>query len=225
DVDVQRGVVWAAETTFSRGVRLAYTNGKWFGDLGYDDGFYSGNRGRALDGLAGWTPTPNTTWQFAFTLPGASTPGNVTATIANKREYDVMLTQQYGKLQLLPYVLFVQSPAAPSLGYGKTERATGYVVLADYALTSAYSVGLRFESFANASASNDVSLNADLVGFGPGSAATTWTITPSWHPGPFFARIDLSNVSIRNFTPGLGFGATGTSANQHRIIGELGVQF
>ncbi|HEV7179884.1 MAG TPA: outer membrane beta-barrel protein, partial [Candidatus Baltobacteraceae bacterium] len=89
NINIQRGLMWAAETTVSRGVRVTYTNAKVFGDLGYDDGFYAGNRGRALDGLAGWSPASNTTWQFAFTLPGPNTPGNPTAAIANKREYDL----------------------------------------------------------------------------------------------------------------------------------------
>ncbi len=225
DIDIQRGLVWTAETTFSRGLRLAYTNGKISGTLGYDDGYYSGNSGRALEGLFGWAPTANTNWQFGFTLPGANTPGNVTASVANKREYDFMLTQQYGKLQLLPYVLIVESPASAAQGYTKAESATGLAVLADWAFNSAYSVGFRFESFGNGSGTADTSLNADLVGYGPGSGATTWTITPAWHPGPFFVRVDFSNVTLRNFTPGLGFGTAGTSSNQNRILGELGVQF
>ena len=225
NVNIQRGLVWGQETTFSRGVRVAYTNGKITGTLGYDDGYYSGNHGRALEGLAAWAPTANTTWQFGFTIPGANTPGNVTTSVANKREYDFMLTQEYGKLQLLPYVLVVNSPASTLQGYTKAESSTGLVFLANYAANSAYSVALRFESLANASATGDVSPNADLVGFGPGSGATTWTITPTWHPGPFFARVDFSQVSLRNFTPGLGFGTTGTLSNQNRVMAELGVQF
>ena len=58
--NIQRGLVWAAEPTFSRGVRVAYANGKISGDLEYDDGYYSGDSGRAVEGLAGWAPTANT---------------------------------------------------------------------------------------------------------------------------------------------------------------------
>jgi hypothetical protein len=215
DINIQRGLVWTAETTFSRGLRLAYVNGKISGTLGYDDGYYSGNSGRALEGLFGWAPTANTNWQFGFTLPGANTPGNVTASVANKREYDFMLTQQYGKLQLLPYVLLVESPASEVRGYTQAESATGLALLANWAFSSAYGLAVRVESFDNASATTDTSLNADLVGFGPGSGATTWTITPTWRPGPFFVRVDFSNVALRN----------ATVSNQTRILGEVGVQF
>lgn len=225
DLNVQRGIVWAAETTFDRGVRVQYANGKLTSQLGYDDGFYSGNAGRALEGLVGWQFTPNTTAQFAFVVPGANTPGNVTSAIANKREYDLMLTQQCGKLQLLPYVLFVDSPATAKQGYLRDETALGAVLLANYAFNATYSVGARVESFANHSASSDLSLNADLVGFGPGSRAATWTITPSYHPGPFFARAEFSSATVHNATPGIAFGPLGIQTNQTRALLELGVQF
>jgi Putative beta-barrel porin-2, OmpL-like. bbp2 len=225
NLDIQRGLVWAAENTFSRGMRLTYTNGKWFGDLGYTDGYYSGNSGRALEGLFGWTPTSSTTWQFGFLIPGANTPPNVTMAVANKREYDLMLTQQWGKLQLLPYALVVESPASAIRGYTSPESALGLVLLANYAFNSTYSIAGRVESFSNNSATSDLSANADLVGYGPGSRATTWTITPAYHPGPFFARAEYSYVSVARFAPGLAFGTAGTVPNQSRFLVEAGVVF
>ena len=221
--NIQRGLVWGAEPTFSRGVRVAYTNGKISGDLEYNDGYYSGSSGRAVEGLAGWAPTSNTNWSFAFIIPGANTPPNATVAIGNKREYDFMLTQTYGKLQLEPYVLYVQSPPSASLGYTAGESALGAVVLAQYAWSGAYSLSGRFEYFANHSATTDTSPNADLVGYGPGSRATTWTITPAYHPGPFFVRAEYSLVTVNNAT--VGFGPAGTLTNQSRYLVELGVQF
>lgn len=221
--NIQRGIVWNAEPVFSRGVRVAYANGKISGDLEYNDGYYSGNKGRAVEGLAGWAPTSNTDLSFAFIIPGANTPPNVTAAIANKREYDFMLTQTFGKLQLEPYVLFIQSPSSGALGYTDSATALGGVLLAQYAWNSAYSVSGRFESFANHSASSDTSANADLVGYGPGSRATTWTITPAYHLGPFFVRAEYSLVNVSNAT--VGFGPTGTLTNQSRYLLEMGAQF
>ncbi|HTZ55238.1 MAG TPA: outer membrane beta-barrel protein [Candidatus Acidoferrum sp.] len=221
--DIQRGLVWAAEPTFSRGVRVAYANGKISGDLEYDDGYYSGSTGRAVEGLAGWAPTANTNWSFAFIVPGANTPPNVTAAIANKREYDFMLTQTFGKLSLEPYVLYIQSPSSAALGYTNSESAVGGVILAQYAWNSIYSVSGRFESFANHSATSDASPNADLVGYGPGSRATTWTITPAYHPGPFFLRAEYSLVTVFDATAG--FGPSGSLTNQSRYLLEMGVQF
>jgi hypothetical protein len=221
--NIQRGIVWAAEPTFSRGIRVAYTNGKISGDLEYNDGYYSGNSGRAIEGLVGWAPTANTDWSFAFIIPGANTPPNVTASVANKREYDFMLTQTFGKLQLEPYILYIESPASAPLDYTDSESAHGGVLLAQYAWNSAYSLSGRFEYFANHSTTTDMSPNADLVGYGPGSRATTWTITPAYHPGPFFVRAEYSLVTVYNAA--IGFGPAGTLTNQSRYLLEMGVQF
>lgn len=224
NINVQRGLIWAAEPTFSRAVRIAYTQGKFTGDLEYDDGYYTGSY-RAFQGLVGWAPSSNTNLQFAFIAPQANTPGNVTSSIANKAEYDFMLTQQIGKLQLLPYVLLIDSPASTSLGYTHAESATGAAFLANYAFNSRFSVGARYEWFSNGSGAGDTSGNADLVGYGPGSRASTFTVTPAYKAGLFFARAEFSSVSVAGATPGLAFGPAGTSGGQTRVLVETGVQF
>lgn len=225
NLDVQRGLGFAAEPLISRGIRATYLQGKFTGDLEYNDGYYSGNSGRAVEGLVGWAPSAATNLQFAFILPGVNTPGNVTSAIANKREYDFMLTQQFGKLQLLPYALLVDSPASENLGYTKSESALGLVLLANYAFNPMYSLAARYESYANHSGAGDTSLNADLLGYGPGSSATTWTITPAYRVNDLFARAEYSAVNVSGLLPGLGFGPHGTTTNQSRVVFEFGVQF
>ncbi|MEO9169572.1 MAG: outer membrane beta-barrel protein [Candidatus Baltobacteraceae bacterium] len=225
NLNVQRGLGFALEPTISRGGRAIYTNGKFTGDLEYNDGYYSGNGGRAIEGLVGWAPSAATNVQFAFIAPGGNTPGNVTASVANKREYDLMLTQQVGKLLLLPYLLFANTPASPKLGYTRSENALVAVLLANYAFGNAYSIAGRYEAFTQSSAAGDSSLNADLLGFGAGSNATSWTITPAYKVNTFFARAEYSLVNVTGFKPGLAFGPLGTGANQSRVVVELGVQF
>lgn len=224
NINIQRGLAWAAEPTFSRGVRIAYVQGKFTGDLEYNDGFYTGNR-RAFEGLAGWAPSGNTNVQFAFITANANTPGNASASIANKTEYDLMVTQQIGKLQLLPYVLFVSSPASASLGYSSNEDATAEAFLATYAISSMYSVGGRYEWFVDHSGTTDTSPNADFLGYGPGSRASSFTITPAYRENLFFARAEFSVVHASDATPGLAFGAAGLSSTQIRFVAETGVQF
>jgi hypothetical protein len=222
--DVQRGLVWAAEPAFSRGIRIAYVQGKFTGDLEYDDGYYSGSH-RAFEGLLGWAPSVYTEVQIALIAPQADTPGNATTSIANKTEYDVMLTQQIGKLQILPYALFIDSPASAALGYARDESATGVAFLATYAVSAHFSVGARYEWFADHSAAGDASPNADFLGYGPGSRATSFTITPAYRVNSFFVRAEFSSVDALDVTPGLGFGAHGTAGTQARVLIETGVQF
>ncbi|HUY42106.1 MAG TPA: outer membrane beta-barrel protein [Candidatus Dormibacteraeota bacterium] len=224
NVTIQRGLVWASEPAFSRGLRVTYTQGKFTGDLEYNDGYYTA-RYRALEGLVGWAPSADTSVQFAFIVPQADTPGNATTAIANKIEYDVMLTQQLGKLELLPYVLLIASPASATLGYARAQSATGAALLADYAFNGRFSIGARYEWFADRSSSTDASANADFLGYGPGSRATSFTITPEYRANPFFARAEFSSVNASGAKPGLAFGPAGTGVSQTRVIVETGVQF
>lgn len=224
NVDVQRGLIWAAEPSFSRGLRVAYTQGKFSGEFEYDDGYYTASY-RAAEGLVGWSPSGTTAVQVAFIAPQANTPGNATADVANKSEYDIMLTQQIGKLELLPYVLLIQSPASASLGYATTESATGDAFLAQYAFNARYSVGARYEWFVNHSSAFDPSPNADFVGYGPGSRAATLTVTPSYKVNLFFLRAEFSAVNAIGAKPGLAFGLGGMDPLQTRVLVETGVAF
>lgn len=224
NINIQRGLAWNAEPIISRGVRAIFTQGKFTGDLEFNDGYYSSSH-RALEGLFGWQADPNTQVQFAWIVPNSTTPGNLTTGIANKNEYDLMLTQQFGKLQLLPYALWINSPSAVSLGYTKSESALALALLANYALSPTWSIGGRAELFRNNSGSTDSSLNADFLGYGPGSSATSWTITPMYKSNLFFVRAEFSSVIGSNVTPGFAFGANGAAANQTRVILESGLQF
>lgn len=199
DFNIQRGLAWNAEPTISRGIRATYTPGKLIADLEYNDGYYSGSR-RAIEGLLGWQSDSNTNVSFAFILPDRNTPSNLSATIANKAEYDLMLTKQFGKLQIAPYFLWIDSPASAAAGYANSETAFAQVFLANYAFGGAWSMATRFEALQNASSGADTGTNADLVGFGPGSSVVTYTVTPQYRLGHFTARAEYSLVNATGLT-------------------------
>lgn len=224
NITIQRGLVWNMEPVVSNGIRVAYSNAIFSAALEYNDGFYSGSR-RAVEGQLGWNPTPASSLQFIFIIPDANTPSNTTALIANKREYDLMYTQQIGKLQLLPYALWVQSPASNALGYVRTQSAFGAVLLANYAFNGKFSLGGRFETAGNSSSVHDFSFNSDLVGYGPGSSATTLTLTPAYKTAHLIVRGEWSHVVANNVLPSLGFGPGGLRTNQTRLGLEVGAQF
>lgn len=194
NVDIQRGLGWNMEPLISRGVRVAYATGKLSADVEINDGYYSG-RYRAVEGLLGWAFDTQTTAQFAAIVPDANTPGNPTATIANKAEYNFMFTQTVGKLTVSPYVLLVNSPASQPAGYTTSERAWAAVMLASYAFNGSFSVAGRYERAQNTGSVTDSGANADLVGYGPGSAASTYTLTPSYAIGKFAMRAEYSFVT------------------------------
>jgi len=224
NLNVQRGVGWALEPTVSRGARITFANSKFAANLEYNDGFYTGSH-RAFEGSIGWQWDASGSAQFAVVIPQNGTPGNATAPIANKREYDFMVTKQYGRLQLLPYVLEVDSPQSTALAYSSDEHVLTGAFLANYAFSDRLSLATRIENVANSSLPNDGSVNADMIGYGAGSAAQTFTVTPQYKNGHMFARAEYSRVSLGAFTAGLGFGPHGTGAVQSSTLFEVGAQY
>ncbi|TAM91433.1 hypothetical protein EPN42_03700, partial [bacterium] len=224
NVNVQRGILWNMESLASRGVRATYSQGKLTGAYEVNDGFYSGTHW-AQEGMIGYNTSPATNVAVAFIVPQAGTPGNETAGIANKREYNVMLTTTAGRWSLTPYLLLVDSPANSALGYTADERATGGSLLGSYALNNNWSMGARVEYVKNSSNTSDTSPNADLIGYGPGSSAESYTLTPTYRLGHGFARAEGSLVNVKNLTPGIGFGSAGTQSSQFRLAIEVGASF
>lgn len=194
NLNIERGIGWSMEPTISRGVQAAYTNGPWSMTLQENDAYYSGSF-RAVEGLLGWAPSSNANLQFAFIVPGANVPPNPTTAVGNKAEYDLMYTRQIGKLQLLPYFLWINSPASATLGYPRAESAYAGVLLANWTFSSALSIPVRYEYAADGSSAADTGLNADLVGFGAGSRVQTITVTPALHFGNSgVVRLEYSTV-------------------------------
>jgi len=223
NVDIQRGLVWNVEPVVSRGIRAAYTGSNFNATLEYNNGYYSGSH-RAIEGSLGWNPSSRSSIAFIFMLPDPNTPPNSTAFVANKREYNLMYTQQIGKLQLLPYALWIQSPASAAAGFVSNESAFGASLIANYAFSGTLSLGGRLETLSNSSSRLDFSANSDFLGYGPGSSATTFTLTPAYKTSHLLARAEWSYVVV-NGTLGLAFGPGGTRGTQTRLGLELGVQF
>ncbi|MBV8595634.1 MAG: outer membrane beta-barrel protein [Candidatus Eremiobacteraeota bacterium] len=224
DINIQRGIIWNMEPAVSRGIRGTLTGSKFNGALEVNDGFYSGNR-IGFEGQITNTPSASTTFEIVFMVPNASAPPNATASIANKQLLDPMLTYTTGKWTFSPYLLWVNSPKSAALGYINDEHAFGAVFMSTYALSSMWSLPLRVEYGRNGSSQSDTSANANLLGYGPGSGAWTYTLTPTYRRGIFFARAEASDVNVQGFTPGLAFSPSGMQTNQFRSGLEAGVQF
>lgn len=222
--NIERGAVWNVENAVSRGVRAAWTRGKFTTTLGANDGFYSGHYGAAEAALA-FAPDASDSVLFVWVDPNSRTPGNPSASVANKQLLNLVYTRTRGNLQIAPYVLSARSPTAAGLGYTQSESAFGAALLANLTLSSRFSTAARWESLHNSSGPSDTSLNADLVGYGPGSGVTTWTITPAWNLGHgAFARVDFSHAHVTGAANGVAFGSDGNTHDQNRIMLEIGAQ-
>jgi len=224
DWNIQRGAVWNVENAVTRGIRANWSQGKTTLTLGVDDGYYSGKYGAAEAAIA-YALDPSDSLLAVWVDPNSKTPGNPTTSIANKQLLNLVFTSTHGNLQLAPYILYARSSASSALGYVNAENAFGVAVLANESWSSRFSTALRWESLHDASSPTDPSLNADLIGYGPGSGITTWTLTPAWKfGGGAFFRIDLSQAHVTGAASGLAFDPKGNSSNQSRVVLELGTQ-
>lgn len=220
--NIQRGMGWEVEPLVSRGVRGAYANGPWGLQMEENDGYYGGSTSRAFESSLSYAATGSQTFAFAVILPRSDDAPNATASIANKREEDLMYAATFGKVTLTPYLLWIQSPSATKFGYVK-ESATAGSLLGTYAFTPHYSLGFRAEFARNASATNDPAANSDLIGYGPGSGVTTYTVTPTFKSGWGLVRLEWSSVYVTDLKTGLGFGQGGSGTHQNRYALEFGL--
>jgi hypothetical protein len=224
NVNIQRGIIWNMETAVSRGLGANLSGPKFNAGLQVNDGYYSGNR-LGVEGQISNTPNSALTMEFVWVIPNASAPANATASIANKQLYNPLLTYTTGRWTFWPYLLWVTSPASKALGYVSAEHAFGSVLGTTYALSPTWSLPLRIEYGHNGSTSADTGLNANLLGYGPGSSAWTYTLTPTYRRGVFFARAEASEVTVSSAAPGIAFGTSGTLSDQFRVGAETGIQF
>ncbi len=223
NINIERGLGWELEPTIVRGARLTYTNAAWSAAVEEDDGFYSGHLG-TLSWTIAYAPSAATSLAFAAVTPPSGSGPNATTSIANKSEYDFMYARKIGKWNLQPSLLFVRSPAAASLNYIAEGRATVAGLLGSYEFSPRFSLGFRYEDARDASSPNAPGANADLLGFGPGSAAQTFTLTPAYRLGTCFVRLEIARIALSAYRAGFGFGRAGDGNAQTRIGLELGVR-
>jgi hypothetical protein len=117
---------------------------------------------------------------------------------------------------------YTNVPTNSKIGIVKGASTTGAAVLASYAFKHGFSLAGRWEYIGSTGSAADQAVN---LMYGPGSAGTSVTVTPTFQRGGFFARGDVSLVHLTSFTPGSAFGSAGTDGNQFRAMAEFGFIF
>jgi hypothetical protein len=124
---------------------------------------------------------------------------------------------------IMPYYQYtvVNSNAA----YGVGAHTNGGAVLANYNFKHGFSLAARPEYIK--SSGSPTTAEANLLGYGSGTGAFSFTVTPTWVKDAFFIRGDISVAHITNFVPAsdFAFGLNGLSTNQTRGVIEAGFLF
>ncbi len=222
NMNVVRGLLWNQETAISRGVQVNQTMGKFAASFSWNDGFYS-NRYSWLSGSLAYT---NGAHALSFVAGGNAghTAFQTYATPVqnNSSIYNVIYTFTKGPWIVQPYYQYTNVPTDKKIGIPQGASTSGGAILLSRALGNGFSLAGRWEYI---STSGTAAQNAVNLLYGPGSAGTSLTGTPTYQKGGFFVRCDLAWVHASSFTKGDVFGPKGLSDSQFRAVAEMGFIF
>ena len=222
NMNIERGLLWNQENAVTRGIQVNQTMGKFTASLSWNDGFYS-NRYSWLSGSLTYANGPHS---LAFEGMGnlGQTAFQTAATPVqnNGSMYAVIYTYTKGSWIVQPYFQFSDVPTNLKIGITKGARTRGGALLMSRTFKHGFSLAGRGEYITSTGSVADQAVN---LMFGPGSAAWSATLTPTFQYGGFFFRGDVSWVHASSYTPGYVFGPTGMNDNQPRAVAEIGFMF
>ena len=222
NMNINRGLLWNQENAVNRGIQVNQTMGKFTASFSWNDGFYS-DRYSWLWGSLAYANGPHA---LSFVAGGnlSQTAFQVLATPVqnNGSIYNVIYTYTKGSWILQPYWQYSNIPTNAKIGITKGATTNSFALLASHTFGKGFSLPLRFEYISSSGNTKDSSVN---LLYGPGSSGTSFTVTPTYQTGGFFARGDVAVVHIGSLTPGFGFGQAGNDATQFRVTGEIGFIF
>ncbi len=222
NMNIDRGLVWNQENAVNRGIQLNQTMGKFTASASWNDGFYS-DRFTWVSGSLAYANGPHA---ISFVAGGnlGQTKFQTYATPVqnNGAIYNVIYTYTKGSWIIQPYYQYTNVPTNASIGVLKGANTNGGAILLSYAFKHGFSLPVRYEYISSSGSAAEDSVN---LMYGPGSAGTSVTVTPTFQYGGFFFRGDLSWVHASNVTPGDVFGPTGVNKDQPRAVAEIGFMF
>ncbi|HVA95537.1 MAG TPA: outer membrane beta-barrel protein [Candidatus Dormibacteraeota bacterium] len=226
NMNVERGLLWNQEPAISRGIQLNDSYKKLSVSFSWNDGLYS-NRFTSFSGLLAYAINGSNTLTFAAGGNAGVYDKNSGATFLyqnNQQIYNLIYTFTKGPVTISPYYQYTVVKSADTV-YGTGAHTNGGAILANYNFKHGISLSVRPEYIR--SSGSIATGEANLLGYGPGTGAYSFTVTPTWVKDAFFLRGDLSVVHLTNFVVGsdAGFGIGGTGTNQIRGVVEAGFMF
>jgi len=222
NMNVERGLLWNQENAVNRGIQLNQTIKKVTASFSWNDGYYS-NRYSWLSGALTYTSGPHS---LAFDGMGnlGQTKFQTLATPVqnNSVMYALIYTYTKGNWIVQPYYQYSHVPTNESIGIANGASTQGGALLLSRIFKHGWSLAGRGEYI---SANGSHAENSVNLLYGPGSAAWSFTATPTFQDHRFFARGDISFVRAESFTPGAAFGVAGNDASQARGVLEVGFLF
>lgn len=223
NMNVERGLLWNQENAVTRGIQVNQSMGKVTASVSWNDGYYS-NRYSWLSGSLTYANGPHSLAFIAMGNLGQTKFQTAATPVQNNGSmYALIYTWNKGSWIVQPYYQFGSVPANQKSGVVKGNSTQSGAILVNHTFGHGFSLPVRCEYIASTGSAAD----PDVVNlmYGPGSKATSITVTPTFQYGRFFLRGDISFVHLGDITPGLGFGEGGNLKGQARGIAEFGFLF
>jgi hypothetical protein len=225
NMNIERGLLFNQEPIMSRGVQGNYTMGPVAFSLSLNDGFYSESY-NWLSSSAAWTINKeNTLTVVAAGNFDRTTKSSFVTPLAQNNSTIVNLIYTYNAAPwtITPYFQYTNVPANTALGFGQDASTWGGAVLANYAINDNVSLAGRWEYIGSSGSAAKGAAN--LLGYGAGSSAASFTVTPTYQQGIYFLRADASVVQLFDTAAGSAFGKAGNTKTQGRFVLETGIIF
>jgi hypothetical protein len=234
NMNIQRGLVWNQENAVNRGVQVNYNDGPLTLAASVNDGFYS-NRYSWISLSAIYAVDKANT--VALVAAGNTNHTDVSTARTplfqnNQQIYNAIYTYSSGPWTVQPYLQYTHVPRLPQFGATESASTYGAALLASYDFgsdaapaavrTPGLKLPVRIEYI---SSTGSATSGAPNLLYGPGSAAWSFTLTPTYQYKNYFFRAEFSYVGTSDTSPGSVFGRDGNKGSQVRGAFELGLVF
>ncbi len=222
NMNIERGLLWNQENAINRGVQINQGFGKFTGSLSWNDGYYS-NRYSWLSGSLTYASGPHCISFIGMGNLGQTEFQTLATPVQNNSVmYAAIYTYTKNRWIVQPYYQYSRVPTNPAVSVLQETSTQGGALLLSRAVKAGFSLSGRGEYIASTGSASQNSVN---LMYGPGSAAWSVTITPTYQYKRFFTRGDISFVRAINAAPGAAFGSGGMKHSQSRGLIEAGVMF
>jgi hypothetical protein len=238
NMNIERGLLWNQEPLISRGVQVNFSHGPWAVSVSWNDGYYTGSW-TSISGNITYTFKNNDTLIFdaegnagsnfatcggkcfSPALGGFGGPIGFSVPTGGQSQgqiFNLIWNHTSGKWAITPYLQYSNIPQTLIGAFVAPSGASfGGAILAKYSFTPEVSLAGRFEYIGSSGSANLL--------YGSGSNAWSFTLTPTYQKGIFFARIEGSYVGIGSGAVGAMFGHAFDKSSQFRGFLEGGVIF
>ncbi|AEM48440.1 hypothetical protein Acife_2334 [Acidithiobacillus ferrivorans SS3] len=232
-MNIEGGFPWFLQYGFTHGIQLNYSYGPLSASVSWNDGYYT-NRYNVISGLLTYSLNADNSLSIyadgnaahtgrIASVNNYSTNGYVNSELAldNSDMYGIYYTYSAKSFALTSEVQYVVTPVNLAFGTTQSSNNISAMIHGDYYLSNHWSLAAGVD-YEHSSSTGQAAVDGYYFGYGAGSSALGFMVTPTYSYNGYFLRDEVSYVHLTNYSNG--FGAN-NRPNQIRDILETGFWF